>query len=44
MADTRLTEAKADIMSGIAEKKELDDDLTGKLTAALNEFKGKFQA
>jgi len=39
-----MNESKADIMSAIAEKKELDDDLTAKLKAALEEFKGKFQA
>jgi len=39
-----MKESKADIMSAIAEKKALDDDLTAKLRAALEEFKGKFQA
>jgi F-type H+-transporting ATPase subunit alpha len=39
-----MAEAKADVLSAIAEKKELDGDLTAKLSAALDEFKGKFQA
>jgi len=39
-----MKESKADIMSAIAEKKELDEDLTAKLRAALEDFKGKFQA
>jgi F-type H+-transporting ATPase subunit alpha len=39
-----MAEAKADVLSAIAEKKVLDDDLTAKLSAALDEFKGKFQA
>ncbi len=39
-----LRNSKADVLNGIAEKKVLDDDLEGKLKAAIEEFKKGFRA
>ncbi|WP_027183657.1 F0F1 ATP synthase subunit alpha [Desulfovibrio inopinatus] len=39
-----LRNSKPEILNGIKEKKALDDDLTSKLTAAIEEFKKGFQA
>ena len=34
----------ADVLSTLAEKKAIDDELEGKIKAALDEFKGQFVA
>ena len=39
-----LDSSQEDLLNAIAEKKALDDDLKGRLKAALEEFKGDFLA
>jgi len=39
-----MRNAKADIVSAIKEKQALDDELIGKLNAAIGEFKKTFRA
>jgi len=38
-----LDNSKPEVLSAIREKKQIDDDLKGRLTDALKEFKGRFQ-
>jgi F-type H+-transporting ATPase subunit alpha len=39
-----MRDSKADILKDIAEKKAIDEDLKGKLSAAIEDFKKSFSA
>ena len=39
-----MESSHADVLSTLAEKKAIDDELEGKIKAALEEFKGQFVA